>query len=222
MKRYAFVLIGLTAFLLAGCEKSDRSVRHYREVSFAEDRPFLGPADLPPGLSNAPVSGVAAAMTDLPPEMRTPPIPLAWTTPAGWEELKGTGMRLVTFKVDGQECTILTFPGDVGGDAANIRRWLGQVGVTVAEDALAAFVAAPEPLSTEGGFPCRLFDFDSLIPDESGKGMLAAIIPVDDHTAFVKLMGQASVVNSQKAAFIALCQSIRKAPAAETTPAPAY
>jgi len=209
-KRIPWIMLACLAVI--GCDKPNRSVRHYKEVSLAPDRaqPEALPAVAPEAVTQPP-SGASAGRTmgELPPEMRTPSLPLQWTTPEGWEEIPGAGMRIVTFMVKGQECTILTFPGDVGGDEANIRRWLGQLGVSASDAEISNFVANPVRFDTEGGYECRFYDYENLIPSGSPKSALAGIIPVGEHTAFVKLMGDAAIVREQKVSFESLCKSIR-------------
>jgi len=205
-------LIICTFLAVAGCDKPDRSVRHYKEVSFAvdhahSDATLSESTDAAAQPSSS--SSSARAMGELPPEMRTPSLPLQWTTPEGWDETPGSGMRIVTFMVKNQECTILTFPGDVGGDEANIRRWLGQLGASASDAEIKSFVDKPVRFVTEGGFECRFFDFENLIPSGSPKNALAGIIPVGEHTAFVKLMGDSAILKEQKDLFEALCKSIR-------------
>lgn len=193
--------------LATSCGRSDRAVRHYREVNFSTSQQ----QDASPA-SDMPMSAAPGSMPSLPPGMQTPTLPLDWDTPEGWTETRGSGMRVVTFAVDGLECTILTFPGDVGGDAANINRWLGQLNASLSQDAVSAFVSNPSRVPTVGGYECKLFDFADVLPAGSPKGMLAAIIPVGENTAFVKIMGDAPAVAKQKTAFIALCKSIRMKP----------
>jgi hypothetical protein len=107
----------------------------------------------------------------------------------------------------------MSFPGDVGGDEANIRRWLGQIGQTVPAETLAAFVASPARFTTVGGIEGRLFDFADL-PGVTGSSVLAAIIPIGDQSVFVKLMGDAAVLKRQKPAFETLSRSIALKPEA--------
>lgn len=207
--------IAVLCLAVTGCGQPDRTVRHYKEVNFSEDRPASPNAAMPAPAPSSPTPAGnpgASAMGELPPELQTPALPLAWVTPEGWEEKPGSGMRVATFMVQGQECTILTFPGDVGGDEANIRRWLGQLGVSASESSIKSFVANPVRFITAGGFECRYFDYADLIPAGSPKSALAGIIPVGDHTAFVKLMGDTAIVNGQKAAMEALCKSISLKP----------
>ncbi|HMO03666.1 MAG TPA: hypothetical protein PKC67_04555 [Kiritimatiellia bacterium] len=227
MNRCTLIAIPLLVAALTACEnKPDRSVRAYREVALVADHavspsaaaaipaampstPAANPA-MPAGAS-APMSG---GMPALPPEMQTPSLPLAWTTPAGWEEQPGSGMRIAAWRVEGQECTLMSFPGDVGGDEANIRRWLGQVGHGADAATLSAFVAQPERLTTGSGLEVRFFDLGALLPPGAAQSVLAAIIPAGDQSIFLKLMGDAEVLRRQKAAFASLSRSIALKPEA--------
>jgi hypothetical protein len=218
MKYRILLVIPFAGLVIAGCEKPERSIRHYREVSMVKDdaRPPEPPAISAAPLNVPPASTGPGTMGELPPEMRTPSLPLEWQTPEGWEERPGSGMRIATFMVLGNECTLMTFPGDVGGDEANIRRWLGQLGQPVDDDVLKSFVANPVRFETAGGFECRLFDYSAILPEGSPKNIIAGIITIDDHTAFVKLMGDSAVLKEQKTAFENLCKSIRLKPAQDS------
>ncbi len=228
MKRSILIAVPLLAVALTACEnKQDRAVRAYREVALIADHavspsaaaaapsslpttPAPTPAMPPPGAA-APMAG---GMPALPPEMQTPSLPLTWVTPAGWEELPGSGMRIAAWRIEGQECTLMSFPGDVGGDEANIRRWLGQVGHGADAATLSAFVAQPERLVTDSGLDVRLFDLTALLPDGAAQSVLAAIIPAGDQSIFVKLMGNTPVLQRHKEAFTALSRSIALKPEA--------
>ncbi len=205
-------IIAVAVGLLAGCRESGREVRHYKEINFTVDKqevaaPVTVAAAATPAAA-APVPS-PSAMPDLPPSMVPPVVPLAWVVPDGWQDLGPSGIRLTTLVVEGQECTILTFPGDVGGDAANIRRWLGQIGHQVSDDALAALVARAARLITQGGFEARWYDLADLMPPGAPVGTLAGIVPVGDQTAFIKFTGDAAVLARHREAFRSLVASIR-------------
>jgi hypothetical protein len=61
---------------------------------------------------------------------------VGYITPGTWQELPASGIRKANFNITGTsssaEVTILTFPGDVGGQLANINRWRGQIGLSPA------------------------------------------------------------------------------------------
>jgi hypothetical protein len=180
------VLFGL---LSPGCGRKEPKVRSYREINIVPEHP------------------AAMAATPVPTAAST----LTWTTPASWTEQGASQMRLVTFKVgsEGAECTITIFPGDVGGLEANLRRWLGQLRVQVADAEVTKFSRAPETFQTEGGLPCLVYDFGSLLPADKPDSLLAAVVPLDGSTAFVKFTASRNLLVAEKANFMALCRSLK-------------
>src|SRR5580692_7387637 len=69
---------------------------------------------------------------------------ISWILPAGWStQPDQSGMRKGSFLVSGADgakadMSITAFPGDVGGDLANVNRWRGQVGLAPIDDAALA------------------------------------------------------------------------------------
>ncbi len=195
----------LPVVLLAACGRPDEDgLRRYREISIpaparddAAAQPAAGPSAgdmLAPG-----AAGVAPTPTSL-----------AWTTPDGWTEHRENPMRIVTFLVgaDRAECAITAFPGAVGGIEGNLERWAGQIQVALPPETLARFARGPETFKTDGGLSCLLYDFGTVAP-AADPTVLAAILPMDDRTLFVKFTGPASLLAEQKDAFRALCRSLR-------------
>jgi hypothetical protein len=215
VKVFTILVLSLT---LIACEKPDRTVRNYKEIRFAKtESPAVraaaseAPAASPAVIAEPPRAGGAASrqMGDLPPEALGDKISLMWSAPAGWEDLGPSGIRITTLRVQGQECTILSFPGDVGGDEANIRRWLGQINQNPPDDAVKQLVNAPRTLISEGGFEVRLYDFADILPATAPVGTLAGIFRVGEQTVFVKFTGESSILAAQKSAFEELCQTMR-------------
>lgn len=153
-------------------------------------------------------------MGDLPAESLGEKLPLVWNVPAGWEDRGASGIRIATLVAEGQECTILSFPGDVGGDEANIRRWLGQINQNPPDDAVAKLLGSPMTAVTAGGFDVRLYDFADILPASAPLSTLAAMIPVGDQTVFMKFTGETAALARQKAAFIELALSLALKPEA--------
>lgn len=191
------VALVVAALLATGCGRSDSTWRSYDEIHVEESAP-RAPSARPPGPS-------AAAS----------PRALAWTAPAGWTEEAGSGMRLATFTLHRDEqtgtCTIVTLGGAAGGLEANVRRWLGQLQLaTPPAEAFASFLERQVPLRTEGGFEGTLVDLTELgDPAPTTPSMLAALLPVDDLTLFVKLTGPRGLLLAEKEAFAQLCRSVR-------------
>lgn len=199
--------IFLSAALLAGagCGSSERAYRQYEEMTV--HRPPQAPmaSSMPPSGS----SPMGSTMGALPEGMNQPAANLHWTAPDGWEELPGDGVRLVTFRVPGAECSVTTFPGDVGGVEANLRRWWGQLSATAfSAPALDQVVGQATPLTARGGISGMLYDFGPALPTDAPNSTVAAILDLGGSTAFVKLTGERDVLQAQKPALLALAQSM--------------
>ncbi len=229
MKAQTTILMGLL-FVAAGCGDNEREVRYYREIRFAEpDSPAVraaaqaaGPAAgaMPAGPAMAAGAGDsstpdrARAMGNLPAEALGEQLPLGWAVPAGWEDRGPSGIRIATLVVEGQECTILSFPGDVGGDEANIRRWLGQINQSPPDDAVVRLLGSASQHVTRGGFDARIYDFADILPSGAPLSTMAAMVPVGEQTVFVKFTGETAVLARQKEAFMALVLSLELKPEA--------
>jgi len=133
---------------------------------------------------------------------------ISWKAPDGWEPRAANSVRIGSYSVpspagsDPADFSITSFPGDVGGDLANINRWRQQIGLTpVAEDGL-------PPLLSELAASAGNFITVNLANPEKGVRVLAAIFKQPEKTWFFKLAGPDALVASQEAAFTALLQSV--------------
>lgn len=198
------IAVPLLLLLGAGCNRSETEVRRYKEIAVAPERPAT---PMPSAHPAAPPG--ERDMTSTP--VQTSETRLTWTTPPGWTEGAARPMRLATFVTgsSGRECVITVFPGDVGGLEANLQRWLGQLQVTVAPDALSKFARAPETFQSDGGLPCLIYDFASVVPADAAESLLAAVVPLEGRTAFVKLGGTRAQIAAEKVNFLALCRSLK-------------
>jgi hypothetical protein len=145
-------------------------------------------------------TGAAAATT---PETAAPPV--AWNVPEGWQPGAPAPMRFASFTAPGPDGTsadisVVTFPGDAGGDLANVNRWLGQLGLDPVDDAgLAARVTSLPAAGT------TLQTVD-LVKD--GNRMLAGWVQNGGRSWFFKMTGPTDLLESQKPAFVAFLKSI--------------
>ncbi|MCO5045414.1 MAG: hypothetical protein M9935_09105 [Kiritimatiellae bacterium] len=209
----AFSWIAVLALGLSACGRdAEPTMRRYREIATSasahagHDHGDSGGA--------APMRNAPGGMSDMAapgaPAVTAANEPVAWTTPEGWTEQLGNPMRIATFIVGAErvECTLTAFPGAVGGIEENLQRWARQINLQVAPDTLAKFARSPNTFKTEGDFPCLTYDFTSLAPD-ADPSILAAILPLEDRTLFVKLTGPRTLLEEQKEAFTALCRSLR-------------
>lgn len=201
-------LVLLAAF--AGCREPRISV--YRAPK--EQLPAMPTAGATASAPSAPeaaagTSGVPAASTGA---------PLAWTAPAHWREKPAAPPRRATFAVPGPagieaDLSVTSFPGDVGGLLANVNRWRGQVALppTTAAD----LPASATPLAG-AALPLTLVDLTGPAIAGAASGILGGIVPVGGETWFFKLSGPRTVLDHERAAFVAFLQTIRAS--AATTP----
>ena len=183
---------------LIGCEKPVAK-RHYTEI-------FV---DIHAGLmlrDETPASFIKSDIGDMPTmqdsslqkeiNASADQTPLAWETPEGWVEKKGSGLRLATFTgTDSQapvETTIVTLSGPAGGVSANVERWMRQLKIPVPDPkTLNDFIDRQERFSTVSGLPVVLVDLTQLQDDASADtpGMIAAVIEQKNAQIFVKMTG---------------------------------
>jgi len=132
---------------------------------------------------------------------------LRWTLPAGWKEVPGTGMRLATLVPPGglkTEGTVVTLPGDSGGELANANRWRGQIGLPPVDEA--GMAASRTKLSTKAG-PVSVYDFTS--EGEVRTRLIAAVVKTGDTTWFFKLTGDAAATESARGGFLTIIKGLR-------------
>jgi hypothetical protein len=129
--------------------------------------------------------------------------PLVWTVPAQWTPKKASAMRKGSFTVSGPEgaadLSITAFPGDVGGDLANVNRWRGQLQLPPVPD----LTGALQPIEANG---LRILVFDGA---NSGTRMLGAIVPRAGETWFFKLTGPDALVTHEKPAFLGFLKTVK-------------
>jgi hypothetical protein len=190
----ARAVLGLAAAcgIAAGCSR-EGDWRQYREVTAAAGR------------AEAPAAQQASA----------PSGDLTWTAPTGWKEERGSGMRLASFAVGSGAstglCTIIRLGGTAGGLEANVRRWIGQIGLPdPGEQDLADFLGRQQKLSLDGGWEGRIVDLTQMgDPGAEAGSMLACSLSGAGSTVFVKLTGPVSLLRQESANFSSLCRSLR-------------
>lgn len=195
--------------LLVSCR--DDQVVAYRVPK--EKEPAAAPAASPAAAAvppaGAPAAGGSMASTPVATAAGTG---LAWTAPAHWQAKAASAMRKATFVVTGEggataELAVTAFPGDVGGEAANINRWRGQIQLPTVSDAEA--VKGIQRLEA-GGLKIGIVELSS---DAGGKPtrVLGAMVPFEGATWFFKLTGPDALVTREKAAFLQFMQGVRPA-----------
>ncbi len=137
---------------------------------------------------------------------------LAWTAPAAWKAKALDSVRLGSYDVpgpDGQtaDFSVIAFPGDVGGELANVNRWRGQVQLPPVDDSGLAAVVDREQ---ENGLAATVVDCG--VP--GGQRILGAIVPFNGNTWFFKMIGPDALVEGAKPCFLQLLRTLRPAAAA--------
>lgn len=128
-----------------------------------------------------------------------------WQSPASWQEQPAGGMRLGSFAVQGAgDASIIELAAEAGGVAANVNRWLQQLGLPPQslEDIA---VMAEHADGKAGAFQW----FDLKAGPQAAQAMLVAIIPFEYSTVFVKLTGPAALLAQERENFLGLCRSIQ-------------
>lgn len=211
--RAPFVLLVLTTGLVS-CNKTE--VETYR-VPKDKSAPAVAKADAPHPAQPAPGSPPAAAPAPGGASMANTPVAtaggpgLTWTAPAHWKTKPGSAMRKGSYAIAGEggeaDLAITAFPGDVGGDLANLNRWRGQLSLPPV--AQAEFEAARQQLE-RNQLAMTVVEIAGTGPD--AQRILGAMIPYGGATWFVKLMGPDALVAREKAAFLAFLDTVKAAP----------
>ena len=214
------LLLALPLLLLVACR--DEKVVAYDAPKDKPAAPPAGaivpaPADAtasPHAPMAAPAAAPGAAMAGTPVATAAGP-GLTWTAPAHWQPKAGSSMRKGSYAVTGDagatgDISITAFPGDVGGEIANVNRWRGQVSLTPIDDA--ASLAAITRLDANG---LKIGVVDVTSPDGANH-LLGAMVPWDNSTWFFKLMGPGALVAKEKPAFLEFLKTVK--PAAPAAP----
>jgi hypothetical protein len=205
------VLAGLL-LALAGCSDKDITVYRVPKDPAASPAPAFSASAETVGASAAP----SANTNDLPPSsLLVAPTnaagspTLRWQAPPDWQAKPGTPMRKGSYTIhrgdEAADLSITAFPGDVGGLAANVNRWRGQVGLPAVDDD--TWGSATETLDAHG-LHFTLVDFAGPMP-AGPQRILAAIASWQGATWFFKLTGPSTLVEGEKPAFVAFLQTVQ-------------
>ena len=160
------------------------------------------PAGHPP-VQQAPVTAASEAPMTSPSVPTTTDQPLVWTAPEGWAPKAASSMRKGSYTIDGPEgagdLSITAFPGDVGGNLANVNRWRGQLQLPPVAD----LAGAVQPLEANG---LHMLVFEDA---NNGSRMLGVIVPRPGETWFFKLKGPDVLVAREKPAFLEFLKTVR-------------
>ncbi len=138
---------------------------------------------------------------------------LVWAVPAGWTPGPERAMRKATLLIPGAdgapgaELAITAFPGDVGGNLANINRWRQQL--SLPPIGAAELGATLEHLHI-GALHVDVVELvGPATPPAAPQRVLGAIVPHGGATWFFKVTGPDALVAREKPAFLAFMQTVR-------------
>lgn len=157
---------------------------------------------LPPGHPD--ISSMQGALPQASANQSTPS--LAWTTPDGWTSVPPSQMRVASFNVTNAngktaDVSIVPLSGLGGGDAPNVNRWRGQVGLAPASD---DDIQSSAQNIVAAGAPATLYDLGG-----ATSRILGVIQHRDDGNSwFYKMTGDPELVEQQKPVFIAFLKSL--------------
>jgi hypothetical protein len=193
-------LPAVSALLLAGCR--DPQVVSYR-IPKEKERPPSG-------------AGPASAASTAVPHLH-------YKVPAGWTEQSSSTVRVASFSIAGPggnngDMAVTQFPGNVGGDLANVNRWRGQLQLGPIDEAQLAQVVRNGRVPAGEYSLVELTSDAALIANQHKARILGAWIKHPERTWFFKLTGPAELVAAQRGAFMQFLESVEFATDTHDTP----
>jgi hypothetical protein len=206
MKSLPALAAGLLAALAGtGCQKDEITTYRVAKEATPAAQPATAPAAAP--AAGGPAGGGAMAST---PVATASGNALIWTAPASWSAKPAGSMRKGSYAVKGEgaeaDMAITAFPGDVGGDLANLNRWRGQIGLPAVDQA--EFDRSTRHLDRNG---LHMTVVDIVGAGANAQRILGAMVPHQGATWFFKLSGPDALVARERAAFLALLDTIKPA-----------
>jgi hypothetical protein len=121
-------------------------------------------------------------------------------------------MRKGSYSVLGEggaeaDLSITAFPGDVGGNLANINRWRGQLELAPISEADLSSVIQHVDL---GALHADVVEFVNTQSAKSQR-MIGAIVPYENATWFFKLTGPDTLVAGERERFLAFLKTVKAA-----------
>lgn len=207
------VLLIVTGLCVAGCGRSPEPTPKPPATPASQATPVRPDKNtLPPGhpeidMSKMPLPAGAMAQAGNP----------KWIVPDGWEPGQPSSVRRGSYTVKGAgtfagqtvDIAVTVFPGDVGGLLMNINRWRSQIGLEpIKEDQVAALSSKIEV----DGKSVTLVDLKDGKPAEGKtipQRMLVGTLMHEGNSWFVKITGDAPLVEEQRKAFEAFVNSLK-------------
>ncbi len=199
------ILVSLTLVALPGCK--DREISSYRVKKEAAPAP---PAVAPAGTAaSSPTSASAPSMASTPVNTAQGES-LRWTAPAHWTAKTASAMRRATYVIPGKdgstgELAVTAFPGDVGGNLANVNRWRGQIQLPPIAEAELDKVLAHYDV---GSLHIDVVDLKADTGPDPER-VIGAIVPFGGSTWFFKFSGPDSLMAAEKPVILDFIQTLK-------------
>ncbi|MFM1748005.1 MAG: hypothetical protein RLZZ188_1671 [Verrucomicrobiota bacterium] len=200
----------MTVLAGSGCQKEEiTTYRVAKEPVPAAQPATPSPATPSPAAAPTGSSAGGSSMASTP-VATTSGNALSWTAPAGWTAKPAGSMRKGSYAVKGDggeaDMAVTAFPGDVGGDLANLNRWRGQIGLAPVDQA--EFDRSTRHLDRNG---LHMTFVDIVGTGANAQRILGAMVPHQGSTWFLKLTGPDALVARERDAFLALLDTVKPA-----------
>ncbi|GHB89695.1 hypothetical protein [Cerasicoccus arenae] len=217
MHRVSPVILALgMSMLLAACKPKPEIQTYTVPKEQSAPRPTMPGAV--PGMASAdgavtpPFAGASASGT---PGMNATPALAAqvsgfqtphWQAPADWKAKPLGSVRKGSWEITGSngetaDLSVTVFPGDVGGDLANVNRWRQQLGLTPVNAQQLDSLLQHVDFAGGHGHVVSL-------ASPNGQAILGAILPLNGATWFFKMQGPKPLIDNQETAFLAFLKTI--------------
>lgn len=206
MHRNLFQLLSLGALALTACKPEPEIQTYSVPKESSAPRPSMtAAADANPNMSpttpTGPTGGADGGMTATPGMVaqvsgfKTP----AWQAPNAWQAKAPGSVRKGSWDVPGEngsaDMSITVFPGDVGGDLANVNRWRRELQLPPIQEAQLQSIM--QHIDLPAGHAHLVF-----LEGPEGQSTHGAIVPQGNGTWFFKMKGDSEIVQQQKQTFL--------------------
>ncbi len=139
---------------------------------------------------------------------------VTWTAPADWIAQPASSMRKGSYLFkntsgESADISIISFPGDAGGFAANVNRWRRQIQLPpLSEDEILKITKTTQT----GNSIIFIIDFSSeqpILDNQKFAQVIGAILNLKTESWFFKISGDKDTVSSQRKNFHSFIQSIK-------------
>lgn len=203
-------MISILTLFFCGCQPASKE-NHYTEL-VSEEAVTTPKADAQAADPHAGLDMASMNMPGLEASVSTQSA-YTWVLPDGWVQEPGKGFRLASFHLSSDAKTIdaslISLAGAAGGLEANLKRWMGQIGLESSDADLTALINSATTIKIKAGEEGKVFDFTTLPTVKAqDKSMVVVMLALKDATLFVKMTGTVETVSANKGDFFKLVQSI--------------